>query len=72
MPNGKDPERQLTGRIGGLTGWHQTPDRSERMDRVRRNSPADDGYHASDSGSAVTPAPPRQFPLQARTPDRLH
>jgi hypothetical protein len=35
-----DPERQRTGRLGGLTSWSQTPDRYERMAHVRENSPA--------------------------------
>jgi len=43
MPDPKpDPERQRTGRLGGLTGWNNTPDRYERMAQVRENSPAGD------------------------------
>jgi hypothetical protein len=34
-----DPERKRTGGFGGLTSWSQTPDRYERMARVRENSP---------------------------------
>jgi hypothetical protein len=45
-----DPERQRTGRIGGLTSWSQTANRDARMAQVRGSSPADDSYHAKKLG----------------------
>jgi hypothetical protein len=44
-----DPERQRTGRQGGLTGWDETTARGERyqrMSHVREHSPASDVYWA--------------------------
>jgi hypothetical protein len=46
----KDPERVRTGRHGGLAGWANTQDRHVRMEHVRENSPANDGYYARQLG----------------------
>jgi hypothetical protein len=62
--NKPDPERQQTGRIGGLTSWKQTEDRDGRMARPRDNSPASDGYHAKQLG--LDPAGPWTREAQAR------
>jgi len=45
-----DPERQRTGRLGGLTSWEYTTDREARLAPVRRKSPASDSYHAERLG----------------------
>jgi hypothetical protein len=49
MPNhhNPDPERVNTGSLGGLTSWANADARGERhqrMEAVRQNSPAADGY----------------------------
>ena len=54
----KDPERIRTGREGGLTGWANTDERGQRhqrMEAVRNNSPASDGYWYAKLG--LTPGP---------------
>jgi hypothetical protein len=45
--NNPDPERVDTGRLGGLTSWVNADfrgERHQRMEHVRSNSPAADGY----------------------------
>jgi len=60
MARGDDPlvertgltaaERRLRGRIGGLTGWAQTPNRRARMRGPQAASPSEIAWHARKLG----------------------
>ena len=45
-PERSDFNYRESGRLGGLTGWANTANRSARMEHVRRNSPAHTDWHA--------------------------